>query len=199
MNDSDLLPLHTPRLTLRRFTEVDVLPFLTYRNDPAVARYQSWESCDLVEATEFIRSHQSLEAGVPGQWLQIAIVLKETNALIGDCALKVQAQDPRQAAIGVTLARQSQGRGFAIEALSCLLAVLFEGLKLHRVVADTDVENTASWTLLERLGLKREGHLRQSLWFKGRWADEYLYAILRAEWIKQSGRAAPSTPDAKME
>jgi len=199
MNDSDLLPLHTPRLTLRRFTEVDVLPFLAYRNDPAVARYQSWESCDLVEATEFIRSHQSLEAGVPGQWLQIAIVLKETNALIGDCALKVQAQDPRQAAIGVTLARQSQGRGFAIEALSCLLAVLFEGLKLHRVVADTDVENTASWTLLERLGLKREGHLRQSLWFKGRWADEYLYAILREEWIKQSGRAAPLTPDAKME
>ena len=76
MNDSDLLPLHTPRLTLRRFTEVDVLPFLAYRNDPAVARYQSWESCDLVEATEFIRYHQSLEAGVPGQWLQIAIVLK---------------------------------------------------------------------------------------------------------------------------
>jgi RimJ/RimL family protein N-acetyltransferase len=178
---------------------VDVLPFLAYRNDPAVARYQSWESCNLVEATEFIRCHQSLEAGVPGQWLQIAIALKDTHALIGDCALKVQAQDPRQATIGVTLARQSQGQGFAIEALSCLLAVLFEGLKLHRVVADTDVENTAAWTLLERLGLKREGHLRQSLWFKGRWVDEYLYAILRHEWIKHSGRAATSTPDAKME
>ena len=195
MNDSDLFPLQTPRLTVRRFTEVDVQPFMAYRNDPAVARYQSWESFNLAEATEFIRCHQSLEAGVPGQWLQIAIALKDTNALIGDCALKVQAQDPRQATIGVTLARQSQGQGFAIEALSCLLAVLFERLKLHRVVADTDVENAAAWTLLERLGLKREGHLRQSLWFKGRWADEYLYAILRDEWINHSGGAAPSGKD----
>ena len=196
MNDSDLLPLHTTRLLLRRFGEADVQPFLAYRSDPAVSRYQSWETCDLAEATEFVRRHQSQEAGVPGQWLQIAIALKDTNALIGDCAFKVQAHDPRQATIGVTLARENHGQGFATEALSCLLAALFERLKLHRAVADTDPENTASWTLLERLGLRREGHLRQSLWFKGRWADEYHYAILREDWLKP-GLAASSTPDAE--
>jgi RimJ/RimL family protein N-acetyltransferase len=157
-----------------------------------VARYQSWESCSAVEATEFIRHHQLQPAGVPGQWLQIAIVLKDTNALLGDCAFQVQADDPRQATIGVTLARPNQGQGFATEALSGLLDALFDRLKLHRVIADTDVENTASWKLLERLGLKREGHLRQSLWFKGRWADEYLYAILREDWLRRSRPAAPS-------
>lgn len=94
----------------------------------------------------------------------------------------------------MTLARENHGQGFATEALGCLLDALFDRLKLHRVVADTDVENTASWTLLERLGLKREGHLRQSLWFKGRWADEYLYSIRRDEWLKRSSRVAPSTP-----
>ena len=94
----------------------------------------------------------------------------------------------------MTLARENHGQGFATEALACLLDALFERLKQNRVVADTDVENTASWTLLERLGLKREGHLRQSLWFKGRWADEYLYAIRRDEWLKRSSRVAPSTP-----
>ena len=182
MNGPDLLPLHTSRLVLRRFTDADVQPFQAYRNDPAVARYQSWEVCALAEATEFIRRHQSQEAGVPGQWFQIATALKTTSMLIGDCAFKVHTQDPRQATIGVTLARQNQGQGFATEALSCLLNALFEHLNLHRVVADTDVENTASWTLLERLGLRREAHLRQSLWFKGRWADEYLYAILSEEW-----------------
>ena len=142
----ELLPLHTPRLVLRRFREADVQSFLSYRSDPLVARYQSWETCDLAEATEFVRCHQLREAGLPGQWLQIAIAPKETNALIGDCALKVHADEPRQATIGVTLARHHQGKGFALEALSCLLDALFERLKLHRVVADTDVENTASWT-----------------------------------------------------
>ena len=194
MNDSDLLPLPARRLTLRRFTEADVEPFLAYRNDPAVARYQSWERCGRAEAKEFIRSHQSREAGVPGEWFQIAIALKDTNALIGDCAVKVLAQDPRQATIGVTLARLNHGQGFAVEALSCLLDGLFARLKLHRVVADTDVENIKSWTLLERLGLRREGHLRQSLWFKGRWVDEYIYAVLCEEWLENSSRDPSSNP-----
>jgi len=188
MKDADLLPLQTSRLVLRRFTEPDVDPFLGYRNDPAVARYQSWENCAVAEAMEFVRRHQSQEVGQPGQWLQIAIALKHNNALIGDCAFKVQARDPRQATIGVTLARNHQKQGFATEALSCLLRALFERLNLQRVVADTDVANAASWALLERLGLRREGHLRQSLWFKGRWADEYLYAILREEWFTRSDR-----------
>lgn len=188
MNDLDLLPLPTPRLVLRRFTEADVAAFFAYRNDPKIARYQSWEGIELAAATEFVRHQQLQEAGVPGQWLQIAIALKDTNALIGDCALKVQAHDPRQATIGGTLARRFQRQGFAAEALSCLLDALFDRLKLHRVVADVDVENTAAWALMEQLGLRREGHLRQSLWFKGRWADEYLYAMLREDWLKRSGR-----------
>jgi ribosomal-protein-alanine N-acetyltransferase len=192
MNDPELLPLYTSRLVLRRFSEPDLPRFMAYRNDPAVARYQSWEGIELAEATEFIQCHQSQKAGVPGQWLQIAIALKNTGVLLGDCAFKIQEDDPRQATIGVTLARQNQGQGFAREALACLLDAIFERLKLHRVVADTDVENTASWKLLERLGLRREGHLKQSLWFKGRWADEYLYAMLREDWLKHSGRAAPS-------
>ena len=192
MNGPDLLPFRTPRLVLRRFGEADVQPFLAYRNDPTVARYQSWESCSAVEATEFIRHQQSQQAGVPGHWLQIAIALKDTNALLGDCAFQVQTDDPRQATIGVTLARPHQGQGFATKALSGLLEMLFDRLKLHRVIANADVENTASWKLLERLDLKREGHLRQSLWFKGRWADEYLYAMLSEDWIRHSRPATPS-------
>lgn len=134
---------------------------------------------------------------MPGEWLQIAIALKDTNALLGDCAFKVQAHDPRQATIGITLARQNQRLDFATEALACLIAALFGRLNLHRVVADTDPENTASWTLLERLGLRREGHLKQRLRFKGRRADEYLYAMLREEWLKHPGRigAAPFAAD----
>ena len=190
MNNSDLLPLLSPRLVLRRFTEADAAAFFAYRNDPKIARYQSWEGIALAEAAEFVRRQQSQEVGVPGEWLQIAVALQDTNALIGDCALKVQAHDPRQATIGGTLARRFQRQGFAVEALSCLLDALFERLKLHRVVADTDVENTAAWTLMEQLGLRREGHLRQSLWFKGRWADEYLYAMLREDWLQRSGRDA---------
>jgi RimJ/RimL family protein N-acetyltransferase len=53
---------------------------------------------------------------------------------------------------------------------------------LHRIIAICDVENQASVRLLERLGMRREGHYIENYWFKGKWASEYLYAILADEW-----------------
>jgi RimJ/RimL family protein N-acetyltransferase len=178
-----VLPLHSQRLSLRRFTADDLQAFFDYRNDPLVSRYQSWEGCTRDQAAAFISAQAAQEPGVPGQWLQVAIAVRDTDQLVGDCGLKVHSRDPRQATLGITLARPHQGRGYATEALSTLLDYLFGTIKLHRVVADTDPENTSSWRLLERLGMRREAHTRQSLWFKGRWADEYLYAILEKEWL----------------
>lgn len=178
-----MLPLFTKRLVLRPFTMTDVEAFMAYRNEPAVARYQSWEGCNRTEAEMFIHAQQRQEPGEPGEWSQIAIALSQEGTLLGDCALYLHSPDARHATIGITLARANQGQGFATEALTCLLDHLFRQMQLHRVVADTDPANISSWSLLERLGMRREGHLRQSLWFKGQWADEYVYGILAEEWL----------------
>lgn len=179
-------PITTRRLLLRRFETKDVSAFHAYRNDPKVARYQGWESCTTEEAQEFVMCQASQPFGIPGEWLQIAIAMRATDQMIGDCAVRIHAQDARQATFGVTFSRVSHGKGFAVEALTALFDHLFLDLHLHRIVADADVENIAAWKLAEQLGMRREGHLRQSLWFKGRWADEYYYAILRDEWLARS-------------
>ncbi|MDP8946945.1 MAG: hypothetical protein M3N09_02420 [Actinomycetota bacterium] len=49
---------------------------MAYRNDPEVARYQSWESCSELEALDFIRELRSSEPGTPGEWFQFAVELK---------------------------------------------------------------------------------------------------------------------------
>lgn len=178
-----MLPLFAERLVLRRFAPADLEPFLAYRNDPDVARYQSWEGISRTEAEAFIRSQETQEPLTPGEWIQIAIARRESGVLLGDLGLYVQDPESRQATVGVTLARPHQGQGYASEALVCLLDHLFQQRHLHRVVADTDPRNVPAWMLLERLGMRREGHLRQSLRFKGQWVDEYLYAILGDEWL----------------
>jgi RimJ/RimL family protein N-acetyltransferase len=179
----DFVNLETARLILRHFTDADLVPFMAYRNDPDVARYQGWEGISEAEAHAFIAEQKLVQPGVPGQWFQIAIALKETGMLAGDCALKIDEHDERQAEIGYTLARAYQGKGMAAEAVSRVLDYAFRTLELHRVIAITDCENAASIALLERLGLRREGHFIQNVWFKGKWADEYLYAILQHEWL----------------
>ncbi len=62
-----------------------------------------------------------------------------------------------------------------------LLRFGFETLGLHRIHAIVEPENVASTRVLEKVGMRREGHLRDHRYAKGRWRDSLLYAILEGE------------------
>lgn len=177
--------LESARLILRRFADTDLVPFLAYLNDPLVARYQSWESYTEQQGREAIEKQKNLEPGLPGQWFTFALELKETGALVGHVALSVREENHSQAEIGFTLAREYHGQGLAFEAAAAVLDYAFTGLRLHRVIAITDCENQRSVALLTRLGMRREGHFIKNIWFKGKWGDEFLYALLEEEWLRK--------------
>jgi len=185
MSEVTFTRIESERLILRRFEDSDLAPFVAYRNDPEVALYQSWDSFEAQDARTFILEMESTRPGVPGEWFQFAIESKEAGSLIGDCALRVDRHEPYLAEIGFTLAREYQGKGFAAEAVSRLLDYAFGALELHRVIAVADSRNAPSVALIERLGMRREGYFLENSWFKGEWVDEYLYAILKDEWIRQ--------------
>ena len=175
--------LESERMLLRRFTEGDLTPFLAYMNDPLVARYQTWESYTEQQAREHIEVQKSLDPGTLAKWFTFAAESKEDSVLVGHVALKML--DHQQAEIGFTFSRAYQGKGLAFESAALVLGYIFNELKLHRVTAIADCENVPSVALLGRLGMRREGHFIQNVWFKGKWGDEYLYAILREEWLRQ--------------
>jgi RimJ/RimL family protein N-acetyltransferase len=178
--------LETTRLILRQFKESDLEAFLAYRNDPEVATYQGWDvPFSRHEAAEFVHK-MAIVRPAPGRWIQTAIELKWTHEMIGDVAFHIKKDDERQAMIGYSLARPFWGYGYAYEAVSGLLRYLFGELHLHRVIAECDVENTASWKLLEKLGFRREAHLVENIYFKGRYGSEYHYALLGREWKEQN-------------
>ena len=110
------------------------------------------------------------------------MALHHTDRLIGDCGAHIQAEDPRQAEIGFTLAAQHQGYGYATEAVRRLLHYLLIERGKHRVRATCDDRNTRSAAVLERVGMRREGHLLESTWSKGEWTNDLLYGVLRREW-----------------
>ncbi len=182
-----MFELHTERLLLRSFHDSDVETFAAYRSDPEVARYQSWDAPYSVKwAKAFIEEMKNTRPATPGKWYQVAIELKSSHMLIGDCAFCLLAEDARQAEIGFTLARAYQGQGYATEAVKRLLDYLFGELGLHRVRAICDAENSASAKLMERLGMRREAHWIENIWFKGGWGSEYGYALLDREWASNS-------------
>jgi len=174
--------LDTPRLILRRFRDTDLVSFMAYRNDREVARYQSWESISSAEAAKFIAQQSRHRPGIPGKWFQFAAEVKAGGALAGDCALLVIKTTPRIGEIGYTFAPAFQHSGLATEAARAVLDFAFASLELNRVIATTDCRNAPSVALMERLGMRREGHFIHNAWFKGEWCDEYQYAVLREQW-----------------
>jgi [ribosomal protein S5]-alanine N-acetyltransferase len=75
-------------------------------------------------------------------------------------------------------------RGYATEAAAALLEYGFTSLSVHRVTATCQPENPASWRVMEKLGMKREGHLRKCIYRdETTWWDEYFYALLEEEWF----------------
>jgi RimJ/RimL family protein N-acetyltransferase len=181
--DTGFTALTTDRLVLRRFGPEDLDAFVAYRSDPEVARYQSWEApYPRAEAARFLAELRASHPDTPGEWYQIAVALRPTGQLIGDCAVHVDADDPRQAEIGFTIAPGHHGHGYATEAVRRLLDYLLVERGKHRVHASADDRNTRSAALLQRVGMRREGHLLESTWSKGEWTSDLLFAVLRREW-----------------
>jgi RimJ/RimL family protein N-acetyltransferase len=191
MADNTFTELRSPRLTLRRLRRDDLPALCAYRSLPEVARYQSWESFGPEEAARLIDGQSGLEPGVPGTWFQLAIVVTATGLVAGDCGLHCRQEDPRQMEIGITLAPAHQERGYATEAVECLLGFVFGKLGKHRVTAVTDAENRPAAALFGRLGFRREAHFVENVWFKGGWGSEFVFALLRRDW--EQGRASRCT------
>jgi RimJ/RimL family protein N-acetyltransferase len=187
MSDGGFIPIRTDRLVLRRFAARDAGAFRAYRDDPGIARWQGWDGCSRDEAEAFVAGMEVASYGLPGQWFQIAVAGRSDDRLLGDIGIHVLAGEPRLAELGVTFAGGAQGRGHATEALDALIRRLFAAEARHRLQASIDPRNTRSVALFERLGFRREAHFRRSVWAKGEWCDDIVYALLAEEWSSRHG------------
>lgn len=84
--------------------------------------------------------------------------------------------------IGYMFGAEHHGRGLGTRAVALLVGKLFGETAMHRVYATVSVENHASIRLLERLGFRREGVMREHYLIQGRRVDEVIYGLLRHEW-----------------
>ena len=115
------------------------------------------------------------------------LVRRQDDAVMGAIAISQIFRFSFQSAylgywIGAPYARQ----GYMKEGLALVLTEAFRRLKLHRLEANIQPENTPSIRLVRGLGFRLEGYSPRYLKIGGRWRDHERWAILREEW---SGRA----------
>ncbi|WP_319946950.1 GNAT family N-acetyltransferase [Paenibacillus caseinilyticus] len=166
-------------MLIREFTKNDWKSVHTYASDPYVTKHMIWGPNTEEETRSYIEQQiaKQTEAGrTDYEW---AVQLKESNALIGGCSLYIKDTN---AEIGYCFHPRYWGKGYASEASGALLRLAFGELGIHRVYATCRPANTASSRVLQRIGMKLEGHLREHLRCKGSYHDSYLFSILASEY-----------------
>lgn len=168
----------TERLLLRRFHPDDWRDLCEYLSDEEVTRYEPYAPMTEEECQSIALERAASDAF----W---AVCLQENHKLIGNVYLAKGDQWTWE--LGYVFNRTYQKRGYAREAVSALLRATFYEQGAHRVFAQCNPENIASWRLLEALHFRREGHLLRNVYFRTQpdgtplWQDTYVYAMLREE------------------
>ncbi len=174
------IPAELPRVAgnvvLRRLDLADLRAFQAYRQDAELGRYQGWAATSDEEAREFLGHMGNAALLQPATWCQIGIAEAGSLSLIGDIGLLL-ARDGREAEIGFTLRRESQGRGLATAAVHAAIELVFESTAVERVVGISDVRNVSSIRLLGRVGMRKLE--TRSAMVLGEPCEEYVYAVAR--------------------
>lgn len=182
--------ISTERLILRGIKILDTESIFKYRSNPQIYKFQGWKPQTLLEVKEFIYKNIATIPNTPDTWYQLAILVRETNELVGDIGIHFIGSDNLQVELGYTLSLEYQGKGYATEAVIGVINYLFITLKKHRITASVDPRNIKSIALLERIKMRKEAYFKESLWYNNEWTDDIIYAILKHEWINRNKMAA---------
>lgn len=182
MINSETLPtIAAERIALRHLDEGDVPALFAIFSDPDVMRY--WSSPPLEGLDEASKLLAHIQDGFRRRVLfQWGVARRADDRVIGTCTLFHPDLDNRRAELGYALGREHWGRGLMQEALRALLNYSFGDLHLHRLEADVDPRNASSIRMLEKLGFRQEGYLRERWLVGGDIQDSLFYGLLASEW-----------------
>lgn len=188
------LPITTDRLVLRSFRPGDEDDVFAYRSVASVVRYIPGEP-KTREQVEDLVSERATAGRIDEQHPNLTLAVELDGRVIGDVLLLLagpDGADGKQAEIGWVFAPDVAGNGYATEAARAITDVAFREVGVHRVWAELEPENTASARVCERLGMRREAVFVKGSWFKERWTDLAIYALLEDEWPTTAATSAPA-------
>lgn len=187
MRFAENLVLDSARLQLTPLSLDDAAAFFAIQSDPAVMRYWNHAPWTAIgQARNAIALAR--QALAEGSRLTLGVRARDTGALLGTCLLFAIDTGSGRAEVGYNLASTAQGHGYMNEALDRLVTYAFEELGLRRLEAEIDPRNRPSAKVLERLGFRQEGLLRERWSVDGEISDSALYGLLARD------RTAPTPP-----
>lgn len=177
--------LMTPRLRLRQFREDDVDAMHACFTSAQAMRY--WNTPLHTKRTGTERAVRRFIDCTPSYYRFWAVADKTTDLCLGLVNYHDGHIRNKRVAIGYMVDPAHCKQGLATEAVSAMIRFCFQDLGLHRLQAFIHPDNTPSLKLIEKLGFRREGLLRENLRVGDEWRDDLLYALLSTDHPAETG------------
>jgi [ribosomal protein S5]-alanine N-acetyltransferase len=178
------MELVTERLRLRDFERDDWRAMFAIESDPIAVRYQSYEPRTEDGCREYIE--RDFASRLPDReersCFDLAVTLKTDGRFVGRLGLNILRPERRVAALWFILDRALWGQGLMPEGARALVDFGFREKGLGRVYLECDPRNTGAIGLAKKLGMVREGQLREHDFVKGEWCDSLYFGVLAREW-----------------
>ncbi len=177
---NELPVFETERLLLRKISLDDIQEYYEFASDPIVSANTLWDRHETLEDTinEMDYVMKKFELRRAYRW---GIVYKPLNKLIGRTGLISWDVRHQRAEIGFALSSEYWSKGIMTEATKEIITYSFDKLDVNRIEGRCNYNNIGSAHVLENIGMKFEGILRQQLKIKGEFIDQKMYAVLKGD------------------
>ncbi len=174
--------LHTERLILRELKEED-LPtlFSIFSNSHTMKYYGSDVMTGMEEVEGMLMSFR--KGFENSQVIRFGIERLDNGHLIGTCGFHNWAKRVNRIEMGYELEQNEEGKGYMTEALSAIIPYAFEQMTINRIGALIHPANSSSRKLVNKLGFKEEGYLRDYVYAGGIYMDLIVHSLLKRDWL----------------
>ncbi len=173
--------IESRRLRLRNLEKKDVDNIFEIYNDPRVAEYDDFEPItEKEEAITIIKNYNNqFESKSQIRW---GIELLEEHKIVGTCGLSNFDENNNKCIIGYDLVYSNWNNGIMTEAIALITEYAYENIGIHRIEAFITPGNNASIKVLLKNGYQEEGLLREMEYFKGKYQDGVVVAIIESDY-----------------
>lgn len=172
------------KISIREMTLADWEDVHAYASMDVVCEYQPWGPNTEEESFEFVKLVLNDHDKNPRTRFVFAVLEKGTERIVGSGEINIKDSVNKEAEISYIIHPNYWGAGHATDTGILLLKFGFSKLQLHRIYATCDPRNGASARVLEKIGMEKEGLLRENVLLRDGWRDSYLFSMLEQDWEK---------------
>jgi len=167
-------------ITLTPYNRDSLELLYAWRKDPVVRHFNPVEDLSLESLHDRYAAASSDFADFDAAGLFFWLI-KAGDKVVGNISVKEINKRMLTAEIGYSIATEARGNGYATDAVRLVTHRAFNQSPLRKLIAYVHEDNLASRRVLEKVGYRPEGVLREHYLINGTPANEVIYGELRGE------------------